>query len=104
MQPSASDAYRAEWAVRFGASVFLAICTLNCAIAFIRLFSRVSAMQKKLDIVDGMDFVFLEKGGCGCLFRLRIFETVFTLRPLSFSACSISAVLASGSIPFMTTC
>jgi len=41
--------------------------------------------------------------GCGCLFRLRIFETVFTLKPLSFSACSTSAVLPSGSIPFLTT-
>jgi len=44
------------------------------------------------------------KRGCGWLFRLRIFETVFTLKPLSFSACSTSAVLTSGSIPFRTTC
>jgi len=45
MQPSASDAYRAECAVRFGVSVFLAVCALDWAIAFMRLFNRDSAMQ-----------------------------------------------------------
>jgi len=80
MQPFASDAYRAECAVRFGVSVFLVICALDWAIAFMRLFNRVPAMQYKLEIVDGMDFVFLERLRVRYKFhfkgKLRLFVSV----------------------------